>query len=105
MLLEVARKKGSYVPDVSFGTHFFQDLVEAEITYLPLYPDEEDNLWNEEFLNNSPNALKEVVPEYADLEEVVKIIDVRKVSHGRFLHVIMDGEAERGLAFLGPEHI
>ncbi len=105
MLLEVARQKGSYVPDVSFGTHFFQDLVEAEITYLPLYPDEEDNLWNEEFLNNSPNALKEVVPEYADLEEVVKVIDVRKVSHGRFLHVIMDGEAERGLAFLGPEHI
>jgi len=105
MLLEVARKKGSYVPDVSFGTHFFQDLVEAEITYLPLYPDEEGSLWNEEFLNNSPNALKEVVPEFADLDEVVKIIDVRKVSDGRFLHVIMDGEAERGLAFLGPEHL
>ncbi len=105
MLLEVARQKGSYVPDVSFGTHFFQDLVEAKITYLPLYPDGEGAIWNEEFLNNSPNALAEIVPKYADLEEVVKIIDVRKVSDGRYLHVIMDGEAERALAFLGPEHI
>lgn len=104
MLLEVARQKGAYVPDVSFGTHFFQDLVEAKITYLPLYPDEEGAIWNEEFLNNSPNALAEIVPKYADLKEVVKVINVRNVSDGRFLHVIMDGEAERGLAFLGPEY-
>ena len=33
-------RKGNYLPDLSFGTHFFQDLVEAEIRYLPLYPDE-----------------------------------------------------------------
>jgi len=105
MLLEVARQKGSYVPDVSFGTHFFQDLVEAEITYLPLYPDGEGAIWNEEFLNNSPNALAEIVPKFADLQDVVKIVDVRKVADGRYLHVIMDGEAERALAFLGPEHI
>ena len=40
MIIEVARKKGNYVPDVSFGTHFFQDLVESGIRYLPLYPDD-----------------------------------------------------------------
>ena len=63
MLLEVARKKGSYLPDVSFGTHFFQDLVEAEITYLPLYPDEDGVIWNEEFLNRAPNSLAESCPD------------------------------------------
>ena len=40
VLVEIARKKGNILPDLSFGTHFFQDLVEAEIRYLPLYPDE-----------------------------------------------------------------
>lgn len=35
MLIEVAKKKQSYVPEVSFGTHFFQDLVESNIAYLP----------------------------------------------------------------------
>lgn len=41
MLIEVARQRGNYVPDLSFGTHFFQDLVEAGIRYLPLYPDDD----------------------------------------------------------------
>jgi len=41
VLIEIARKKGNYVPDLSFGTHFFQDLVEASIRYIPLYPDDE----------------------------------------------------------------
>ena len=50
MLIEIARKHGNYVPDLSFGTHFFQDLVEAGIRYLPLYPDEEGNVFDEAFL-------------------------------------------------------
>src|SRR5690606_9145834 len=39
-LIEIARQRSSYVPELSFGTHFFQDLVEANIRYLPLYPDD-----------------------------------------------------------------
>ena len=30
MLIEIARRSGDYVPDVSFGTHFFQDLIVVE---------------------------------------------------------------------------
>jgi len=101
LLVEVARQKGSYRPDVSFGTHFFQDLVEAQIVYLPLYPDEEGNHWNEEILNHSPNALAEIAPEYADLEGVLRVIRVRDLADGKLLHVIMDGEADQALAFLG----
>jgi len=33
ILIEVARQKGNYLPELSFGTHFFQDLVEASIRY------------------------------------------------------------------------
>ena len=34
-LIEVAQKRGDYIPDLSFGTHFFQDLVESDIRYIP----------------------------------------------------------------------
>jgi hypothetical protein len=102
MLVEVARRKGSYVPDVSFGTHFFQDLVESGIVYLPLYPDDRDTVWNEDVLNSSPNCLAEVAPDYADLAHVVRVIDVSAVSGGRLLHIVMDGEEDRALAYLGP---
>jgi len=103
MLIEVARRRGSYVPDVSFGTHFFQDLVEAEISYLPLYPDD-GNIYNEEFLKDSPNALAEILPKRADMENVVRVIHVPKVADGKLLDIISDSEEGEALAFLTDKH-
>ncbi len=100
LLVEIARKKGSYVPDVSFGTHFFQDLVESEIAYLPLYPDDPGVVWNDEFLTGSPSSLGRIVPEFADMEEIVRVINVPEVTGGLHLQVIMDGEEDRALAYL-----
>ncbi|MCX6539787.1 MAG: PEP/pyruvate-binding domain-containing protein [Acidobacteria bacterium] len=100
MLVEVARKTGSYVPDLSFGTHFFQDLVEARIRYLALYPDEDGIVFNESFFLRSPNALATLLPEYAYLAEVVRVIDVAQVADGHELHVVMDGEKDEALGFL-----
>ena len=102
MLVEVARQRGSYLPDVSFGTHFFNDLVESKIAYLPVYPDDKRVVWNEDFLCGSPNALGSVAPEFADMEHVVRVIHVPAVAAGRVMHVVMDAEADRALAFLAP---
>ena len=103
LLVEVARRKEDYVPDVSFGTHFFQDLVEADIAYLPLYPDKPDIVFNEDFLLGTPNALAEVLPKRAELDDVLRVIHVPAVSGGRMLQVCMDAEADRALAFLCRE--
>ena len=100
MLVEIARKVGNYVPDLSFGTHFFQDLVEADIRYLALYPDDEGVIFAEDFFKKSPNALSSLLPEYEHLSNVVRVIDVPATSGGRELCVIMDAENERGLGFL-----
>ncbi|MCU0662489.1 MAG: nucleotidyltransferase domain-containing protein [Myxococcota bacterium] len=100
MLVEVARKKGSYVPDLSFGTHFFQDLVEARIRYLPLYPDEPGIQFNEQFLLASPNILAQLLPEFEHLEYVVHVLDIRQLSSGRILRVLMNAEEDKALAFL-----
>jgi len=102
MLIEIARQKGSYVPEVSFGTHFFQDLVEADIRYMPLYPDDPANQFNEDFLRQSPSVLAEISPTYRHLERIVRVIDVPAVADGRYLAVVMDGEADEALAYLRP---
>ncbi len=100
MLVEIARKTGSYVPDLSFGTHFFQDLVESRIRYLALYPDEDGIVFNEPFFLQSPNQLSAMLPEYAYLAEAVRVIDVAQVADGHELHVVMDGEKDEALGFL-----
>ncbi len=97
MLIEVARKKGNYVPDLSFGTHFFQDLVEANIRYLPLYPDDPGIIFNESFFNISKNIFPEIVPEYDQLEGIVKVIDVVASTGGMILKILMNSEQEQAI--------
>lgn len=100
LLVEIARKKGNYVPDLSFGTHFFQDLVEAKIHYLALYPDEEGNLFNEEFFQKSPNALLRFLPDCTRIERCVRVIDLEEVAPGCELNVVMDGDKDRALGYI-----
>ena len=101
MLIEVARRQGGYVPDLSFGTHFFQDLVESRIRYLPLYPDERDVLFNERFLGRAPNLLAEMLPEFVHLDAVIRVIDVRAASGGRVLQVLLNADLDEAVAVLG----
>jgi len=103
VLIEIARKKGNYVPDLSFGTHFFQDLVEASIRYLPLYPDEEQNVFNDDFLLGVPNSFAELVPEYAHLSDYIKVIDLAKEKDGLSMSILMNGEINLAAGILRTE--
>lgn len=100
MLIEIAKQVGNYLPDLSFGTHFFQDLVEASIRYLPLYPDDEDIVFNEVFLRKSENMLEHLVPEYKHLDDTLKVIDVTRSADGEVLRVLINAELEEAVAFL-----
>lgn len=102
ILIEIARRKGNYVPDLSFGTHFFQDLVEANIRYIPLYPDDNGIIFNEHFLMQSRNLLKEFVPEYAHLEDAVRLIDIPQAMEGYVLKVLMNAELDEAIGLLAP---
>lgn len=99
-LIEVALARGDHAPEVSYGTHFFQDLVEAHIYPLSLYPDDPDVLFNWQFFDQSPNVLAELAPDCAEYAVYVKVIDVPAVAEGRYLEIVMNGEEDRALAYL-----
>jgi len=101
VLIEVARRKGDYVPDLSFGTHFFQDLVESRIRYLPLYPDDHDTAFNEMFLRSSSNLLPSLLPEFAHLADTIRVVDVPSVTEGRVLRVLFNADLDEALAHIG----
>jgi pyruvate,water dikinase len=100
MLIEIARRKGEYVPDLSFGTHFFQDLVESRIRYLPLYPDDEGVRFNEIFLSGAPNLLRTMLPDFAHLESALRVIDVSAAADGRILRVLQNADLDEAVAYL-----
>lgn len=97
MLMEVAARRGSYVPELSFGTHFFQDLVESSIRYLPIFPGEPRVVWNDDFLRHAPSVLDTILPEYAHLGRCLRVIDVPRATGGLILRVLMNAETEEAL--------
>jgi len=103
LLVEIAFAKEGYTPEVSYGTHFFQDLVEADIAMVPIFPDNPGSVFQEDFLVNTKNILKEIFPEVEDCENVVKVIHVPSVRKDDFLQVYLDMDHQVGLGFFGPK--
>jgi len=74
ILGEIAFSRGNLMPELSFGSHFFQDLVETDIFYLALYPENKDCFFNTEWLLKQQNSLEGLAPTSAGLKQVVKVI-------------------------------
>jgi len=72
-IAEVAFTSGDLMPELSFGSHFFQDLVETDIFYLALFPDTPFCFVNESWRNNLPNALEGLMPASSRYKQVVKV--------------------------------
>ena len=88
------------MPEVSYGTHFFQDLVETNIYPLSVYPDEENTTFNREFLEHSPNSLAALLPASEGLASYIRVIDVPAVTNGRLMEVVMNAEEEMAIGYL-----
>lgn len=99
-LIEIARKKSNYIPELSFGTHFFQDLVESNIHYLPLYPDDKEVIFNENFLTKSNNILNQLLPQFGHLEDVIRVIEITETNNGKILKLSMNADLEEAIAYL-----
>jgi hypothetical protein len=100
ILAEVAFEKAGHTPEVSYGTHFFQDLVESNIFYLPIYPDEPGTEFNSEFFTQSPNIITDLLPELKEYEDVIHVIDVPRATGGATAKVVADLQTRDAICFL-----
>ena len=62
-------------PDLSLGTHFFNDLVEMDMLYIGFFSTKEKNKLNLDFFAQSVNRLPDLRPSAASLSPVVRVID------------------------------
>ena len=104
MLIEIAKKKSKHQPELSFGTHFFQDLVEANIKYLPLYPEDDGIVFQSSFFHGNTNALESILPAYADLSHVIKVINLSENYFKKELVVLMNADLGKAVAYLDQPH-
>jgi len=97
-LIEVVSKDTAIEP--SYGTHFFQDLIEAKILILAISLDEPDEKFKRSFFLKSKNLLPKLLPEASHWSEVVRIIDIPLQTKGKYLNLVADGETGLAIAYL-----
>jgi hypothetical protein len=89
--------------DSSFGTHFFQDLMEAQIYPLALPLEEERTFFNRDFFENTPSHLTELVKTGERVAAAVRLLEVESYRTGCHLELYLDGDKNYAIAYLAPD--
>lgn len=102
-LIELTGQGIGSAPDASFGTHFFQDLVESNIFPLAIYLDDPGSVFRRDFFYDTPNCLASLLPDEVGLECCLRVIEVSAYRQFYHLELVMDDEQGRAVAYLEPD--
>jgi len=92
---EIAFTTAGFSPELSYGTHFFQDIVETGLSYLAL---RENDTINYSFFTGRPNELEALLPALEpSWREVIRVIDSTSSGDEIWLHA--DPLVERALCW------
>lgn len=95
-LVEVAGSKSGFAAEPSYGTHFFQDLVESQIYPLAVYPEELGDYLNWDFIHQSEDQTPKFISESTRSSQCIKVIHIPTERPGNKMQLIMDGESGSG---------
>ncbi len=80
VICEVVAMHERLVPDVSLGTHFFNDLVEHDILYVAYFPQKSGNRLDADWFLAAPNRLLDLEPDAAGMQDIVRVIDCESAA-------------------------
>jgi pyruvate,water dikinase len=87
-------------PDLSMGTHFFNDMVEMDILYMGVFISRKDNVFNDELLSSLPDSFPEMMPDEKSWHGAIRVIDGNNSQGGR-LYLNVDSIKQSGALYLG----
>ena len=98
VLVELADGSQGYTSEVSYGTHFYLDLVEAQIYPLSIMLEQKDTCFNMDWIRKQANILDDLLPDESEMAPIIQVIDLEQVEKGRRLSVYMSLRKGRSLA-------
>ena len=100
-LIELSGREVGTSPEPSFGTHFFQDMMEAQIYPLAINLDDRDVIFQKDFFYSTPNHLIEWCPNVDEtLLKTLRLVEVDDFAPGQHLTLVMDDNESRAVCFL-----
>lgn len=76
IICEVSESRAGYMPELSYGSHIFQDLAEAQILYGAVFENEKTRVFAPEKIQQIENRLTDFYPEGESLKPVIGIYSV-----------------------------
>jgi hypothetical protein len=73
-ICEVAYKDEGLMPELSYGSHFFQDLVESDIFYTALFYGDEQVIFHPEWILQQENRVADIVEQEKVLSDVIYVV-------------------------------
>jgi pyruvate, water dikinase len=103
VVCELALMHQGLIPDVSLGTHFFNDLVEMDMLYLAVSPGREGHALNEHFILKQSNQLVKLLPAAHELAEALLVVDSSALVPTGRLFLNVDSMQQRGVCYWAPK--
>jgi len=73
VLCEYSLTKEGFMPELSYGSHFFQDIVETDIFYVAVFDGYRDVVFNPDFILRKENLLTSFLPDSGKYENVIHV--------------------------------
>ena len=98
-ICEIADSRAGYNPELSYGSHFFQDLVEAGILYNAIFENEKTIVYNPDLLLGLENLLGRYDPKHTGLQDIIRVFDVSDLD----IRLCNDMKRERIICYNVPD--
>jgi len=99
VLCEIVTMHEGLTPDISLGTHFFNDLVEMEIVYMAVFPGKAGYVLNETVLRAAPNQLLALAPGAGRFADAILVVDTHGLRVNSSVVVHVDPLKQQGVLF------
>ncbi len=100
VLCEIVAMHEGLTPDISLGTHFFNDLVEMEVLYMAIYPKNKDYILNEKLLMVAPNKLESLIPDSKKWADSIYVADTSDMKKGYSVFMHVNALVQEGMVLL-----
>ena len=81
VICEISDRKAGYMPELSYGSHMFQDLVEAEIRYGAVWNDRRTLEYHPDMLDDYEDMFLKICPEHEELSGIVRMFRLDNLEY------------------------
>lgn len=99
VICEIVKMHEGLVPDISLGTHFFNDLVEMDILYIAIFPEKNGYICDESLFMKLPNQLLTIMPDASSWIDTIFVIDTKDINKNKNVMIHVDTIKQKGILY------